>query len=308
MKKNGIPFYLNCALVEEIDINRLFKESVNEGIDLSYSSDGIKVSYNNRHRNGIDASVEDNPTSFNLSIPTLKLQDGIVPIYSILQRTPMKVAVGSSDGNPLVYAFKNENGYSFKSDYDKKTIQDCIDIILKKFANEYFKAIDGNVATIVCPSGNSLNAIFSYAFRKNAESIGKTINLYEDVLVKYPVDDIRYEIIDNANSDLNKWLMKLPKSTAMKKRKLLDDALDKMDLEHGGAFAYHYIKDLDIRKHISNTMKLSTNGKCIEDENIIVIDDTISQGKTLSEACQLLCGSYMPKTIVGLTLFSPLQA
>ena len=102
--------------------------------------------------------------------------------------------------------------------------------------------------------------------------------------------------------------MKLPKNTAMKKRKLLDDALDKMDLEHDGIFAYHYIKDLDIRKHISNTMKLSANSKYIEDENIIAIDDTISQGKTLSEACQLLCGSYMPKTIVGLTLFSPLQS
>jgi orotate phosphoribosyltransferase-like protein len=55
-------------------------------------------------------------------------------------------------------------------------------------------------------------------------------------------------------------------------------------------------------------MKLSSNAKNIEGENVIVIDDTMSQGKTLAEACQLLCGSYLPKTIVGLTLFSPLKS
>ena len=165
-----------------------------------------------------------------------------------------------------------------------------------------------NVATIVCPSENQLNHMFSYAFRKNAESIGKTINIQEDYLVKYPVDDIRHDIVDNSLSELNKWLLSLPASVALKKRKILDKALDKMDDEHNGIFAYHFIKDVDIRKHISNTMKLSSNAKNIEGENIIVIDDTMSQGKTLAEACQLLCGSYLPKTIVGLTLFSPLKS
>jgi hypoxanthine-guanine phosphoribosyltransferase len=55
-------------------------------------------------------------------------------------------------------------------------------------------------------------------------------------------------------------------------------------------------------------MKLSDHSRNIDGENIIVIDDTMSQGKTLSEACQLLCGSYLPKSIVALTLFSPLKS
>lgn len=306
--KDKIPLYLHCALIEKLSIDRLSKESLNEGIDLSYSSDGIEVAYNPKHKQGINANLEDNPTKFDLSVPTIKIQDGVIPVYSILQRTPMKVVVGSSDGNPLVYAFKNENGYSFKSEYDKKTIQDCIDAILKKFANNYFAAIDGDVATIVCPSENSLNRIFAYAFRKNAESIGKVINIQEDYLVKYPVDDIRHDVIDNSTSELNRWLMSLPEYVAIKKRNILDKALDKMDNEHNGVFAYHFIKDADIRKHISKTMKLSDHAKSIEGENIIVIDDTMSQGKTLSESCQLLCGSYLPKSIVALTLFSPLKS
>ena len=308
IKKNGIPLYLQCALIEKLDIKRLANESINEGIDLSYGSDGIKVAYNPKHKNGINAKIDDNPTTFNLSVPDIKIQDGVVPVYSILQRTPMKVVAGSSDGNPLVYAFKNENGYSFKSEYDKKTIQDAIDAILKKFANNYFLAIDGSVATIVCPSENLLNRTFAYAFQKNAESLGMTINIQEDYLVKYPVDDIRDDIVDNANSALNQCLVTLPRQTAMRKRAILDKALDKMDAEHNGTFAYHFIKDIDIRKHISSTMKLSSNAKNIDGEHVIVIDDTMSQGKTLSEACQLLCGSYLPKSIVALTLFSPLKS
>lgn len=305
--KNYIPLYLNCMLVKRLSINKLEEESINEGIDLSYGLDGIKVSYNPKHNKGIDFSLDKNPTLKNLAVPEIKIQKGIVPVYSILQRTPMKTTVGSSDGNPLVYAFKNENGYSFKSDYDKKTIQNAIDAILRKFAKNYFSAINGKVATIVCPSENSLNQIFAYAFRKNAEAIGKNINIQEDYLVKYPVDDIRTEIIDNASSDLNKWFMSLPPSTAARKRTILDKALDKMDVEHNGVFAYHFIKDVDIRKHISSTMKLSSNVKNIDGEDVIVLDDTMSQGKTVSEACQLLCGSYLPKSIVALTLFSPLK-
>lgn len=307
MKQNVIPLYLHCDLIAKLEINKLIDESMNEGIDLSYSSNSIEVSYNPNHQNGINAKVDDNPTLFDLSIPSINIQDGIIPVYSILQRTPMKVIAGSSDGNPLVYAFKNENGYSFKSDYDKKTIQDAIDEILKKFITKYFSTIRNSVATIVCPSENSLNQVFAYAFRKNAEMLGKTINIQEDYLVKYPVDDIRAEIIDNANSDLNRWLISLPQHVAMKKRTILDNALDKMDDEHNGVFAYHLIKDVEVRKHISNTMKLSSNAKNIEGEDVIVLDDTMSQGKTLSEACQLLCGSYMPKSIVALTLFSPLK-
>lgn len=307
MKKDMIPLYLYCSLVKELKTKNLLDSQISEGIDLTYGQDSIKVSYNPKHKKGINASLKDNPTIVDLDVPAIKIQDGIIPVYSILQRTPMKVAAGSSDGNPLVYAFKNENGYSFKSDYDKKTIQDAIDEIIKKFISSYFSALDGSTSTIVCPSENSLNQLFAYAFRKNAESLGKTISIQEDYLVKYPIDDIRTEIVDNANSSLNKWLMSLPKNLALRKHALLDKALDKMDVEHNGTFAYHFIKDIDIRKHISNTMKLSANAKNINGENVIVLDDTMSQGKTLIEACQLLCESYMPNSIVALTLFSPLK-
>ena len=303
MKSKGIPLYLHCKLEAKIHANAF----MNEGIDLTYAKDGVKVSYNHKHKRGINARLEDNPTSFDLLVPKIEVQEGIVRVYSILQRTPMKVAAGSSDGNPLVYAFKNENNYSFNSDYDKKTIQDAIDAILKKFVQKYFNAIDGDIATVVCPSENTLNTVFAYAFRKNAEALGKTVNLHEDMLVKYPVEDLRYEIVDNPKSDLNKWLMSLPAHEAMKKRKILDQALDKMETSHGGVFAYHFIKDVDVRKHISSTMKLSDHAADIDAENIIVLDDTMSQGKTLAEACRLLYCSYMPKTVTALTLFSPLK-
>lgn len=119
-----IPLYLKCTLIDKLDVSKL--SPVNEGIDLDYGPDGIKVSYNASHTKGINGNLEDNPTIFDLSVPAIKIQDGIVPVYSLLQRTKMPVVAGSSDGNPFVYAMKQENGYKFASDYDKQMVQNAI--------------------------------------------------------------------------------------------------------------------------------------------------------------------------------------
>lgn len=308
MKENKIPLYLNCSLVAELHMAALHESDLYEGIDLEYGDREIDVAFNPTHQRGIDTRVEANPTIKNIAVPAVKIQDGVIPVYSVLRRTPMDVEAGPADGNPLVYVFKGERKYKFKSDYDKAAIQHCIDIVLKKFAERYFQAIGGNHATaIICPSENALNTTFVKAFVKASKTIGKNVALHDEYLVKYLVDDIRYEVIDDPASSLNRWLLSLPKRIARRKRQILDDALNRMDREHSGVFAYHYIRDQKIRQHISNTMKLTPTFKGIDCKDIIVLDDTMTNGKTVSETCSLLCGSYLPKTITALTLFSPLK-
>jgi hypoxanthine-guanine phosphoribosyltransferase len=44
----------------------------------------------------------------------------------------------------------------------------------------------------------------------------------------------------------------------------------------------------------------------INDKNILVLDDTIASGKTISEACKIIIESFTPKSITVITLFSKL--
>lgn len=61
-----------------------------------------------------------------------------------------------------------------------------------------------------------------------------------------------------------------------------------------------------------NTFKLSTSryaeyANLINDKNVLFIDDTISRGQTIKEACSIIKDSYKPKSVSVLTLISPLD-
>ena len=313
MKNAGIPFKLNLSLDETIDIKDMVEDYVNEGIDIhpKYTKDHqieFEVSYNPRHDKGINTSIKSNPTSFKLAVPKIKTLPNMIQVWSIFQRTPLDAVVGSSDGNPLVYAFKKEKNYVFKSEYDKKILQDLMHKILEKFSKEWFASISGDAATIVCPSGNALNDNFALAFKKTAEASGNKVALYDDFLTKAAVEDVRYCIFDDPRSDVNRWLFSLPNNKAKLARAKIEAYLDHMEKEHDGIFSYHFIEDPKIRNMISKSMSLNLKShEDIDGKNILLLDDTISRGKTLQEAYQLICSSYDPKTVTALTLFSQLK-
>ena len=66
-----------------------------------------------------------------------------------------------------------------------------------------------------------------------------------------------------------------------------------------------------MRKVIEHTIKISDElyGKYIDainDKNILIIDDSLTFGNTIREACKIITEAYTPRTITVLTLFSPL--
>lgn len=312
---NEIAFELNFSLVETIDINEMLDDYLSEGIDLHprYDKDGnfeVDVGHNPSHSNGVNTSLDNNPTSFNLPVPKIKTRPDFIQVWSIFQRTKMKTdaRIASSDGNPLVYAFKKEKNYVFKSEYDKNTIQNLMNQILSKFIDKWFASITGEVATVVCPSGNALNDTFANAFKTIAESKGKKICLYSNLLSKATTEDIKYFIFDDPNSDMNKWLFSLDDKKAEMVKSNIYKAFEKMDNEHNGLFSYHFIENPEIRNLISKSMIIHFPSHVdIDNKNVLFLDDTISRGKTLQEAYQLICSSYNPKTVTALTLFSPLK-
>ena len=312
---NGMPFVLDFSLIDVINVNEMLDAYLSEGIDLhpKYDKDGnihVDVEHNPNHNDGVNTSVLDNPTSFNLNVPKIKTLPTTINVWSIFQRTKLsqQTKIASSDGNPLIYAFKNEKNYSFKSAYDKETIQALIDQILDKFVDRWYASIDDNVATVVCPSGNALNDFFAKAFEKATNGKGKNVQLYDNVLTKATVEDVKYHVFDDPNSELNRWLFSLSDAKAKNAKRKLDKSFSRMENEHKGLFSYHFIEDSSIRNMISKSMSVNMESHAdIDNKHVLLLDDTISRGKTLQEAYQLICSSYNPKSVTALTLFSPLK-
>jgi hypoxanthine-guanine phosphoribosyltransferase len=84
-----------------------------------------------------------------------------------------------------------------------------------------------------------------------------------------------------------------------------------MDKQRNGTFSRHFIKDSEMRDVLDFTLKVSPDrfaefANKINGRDILVIDDTISRGQTIKEACSILQESYSPKSITVLTLLSKL--
>ena len=52
--------------------------------------------------------------------------------------------------------------------------------------------------------------------------------------------------------------------------------------------------------------KYARNSKLINGRDILLVDDTISRGQTIREACRIMMESYAPKSITVVTLLSRL--
>ena len=84
------------------------------------------VSFNPSHEKNVDTSYSTNPTIDDSIFPNVK-------VYSIFKRKNNS----HGDGNPLIYALKNENGWKFKSISDKIAIESRFNAIAEKFSKLY---------------------------------------------------------------------------------------------------------------------------------------------------------------------------
>ena len=76
-------------------------------------------------------------------------------------------------------------------------------------------------------------------------------------------------------------------------------------------FQFHKIPDMEMRKCIEHTIKLSDDfyGEqvdAINGKHVLVIDDSLTTEGTIKQACQIIADDFTPASITVLTLFSPL--
>lgn len=266
------------SLMERMD----GKPIITEGIDINYTD--FTVSYNPSHQNNVDTSLDDNPSI------SEEYGEGI-RVYSLLKRKKDS----ELDGNPLLYAFKEEKGWKFRSNEDRNEILNQIHLIAEKFARIYTAGF-----TILIPSGNSLNRMISNILKSKAANIV----VVDDVLTKITTEEVM-DIVITQNSPFLCYY----KNSMEQALRQLKTYLEQMDKERGGYFTRHFVRDSKMRDVLTQTLKLSNDAaarysKDIDGKDILLIDDSISRGQTIKEACQIINENYEPKSITVLTLFS----
>ena len=271
------------------NIDAIVKESINrvlnEGIDFDPMT--RTVSYNPSHEENVDTSVERNPTVDGSIVPN-------VQVWSIFKRKKGNAL----DGNSLIYALKNEAGWHFKSQKDAEAIEKQFQLIAEKFATMYPIGV-----TIVIPSGNELNNHIAEVVMSKS----KNANLIQGVIRKMTTEEVN-DIVMEEGSSFREYY----KDSFNDAYYQLLDYFEKMNKERNGTFSRHFVKDPNMRNILDMTLKVSEDGyarfaKSINGQHILLIDDTISRGQTISNACKIMMESYAPKSITVLTLLSKLS-
>ena len=280
--------YMNNSRMNKI-VNEAVAQSIdsliNEGIDFDPQTK--TVSYNPSHEENVDTSIEHNPTKDGDIVPN-------VEVWSIFKR---KRGL-RSDGNPLVYALKGEGGWTFRNDSDRNAIEQQFDAIATKFASMYPIGV-----TILMPTENELNTRIADVVMSKS----KNAELIEGVICKLTTEEVD-EIVLDFKSKFREYYKENFNAAYYQ----LGKYLDQMDKEKKGSFSRHLIKDSEMRDVLDSTLKLSNDGFAefankINGQDILIIDDTISRGQSIKEACHIMMESYAPKSITVLTLLSKLN-
>lgn len=260
---------------------------LSEGIDINFAEK--TVSYNDSHQKNVDTSEISNPTVDDTSMPGIK-------IWSAFKRK--ESSEHNADGNPLLYALKGIGGWKFKTPGDEYSINRQLDKIIKKFADEHKIGL-----TVVIPSSSKLNTDLANRIR----SVNHETVIIDDIICKLNTREV-WDIVMDENSDFRKSIGADPKKldTMLKE---LSRNLKKMDEEKNSVFTRHMVKNPDIRNLLSKTLKASNDpgadySYLINGRDILVLDDTVSRGQTIKEACDILNTSYFPKSITVFTIMS----
>ena len=177
----------------------------------------------------------------------------------------------------------------------RDAIEQQFDYIATKFAQIHPIGV-----TVIIPSGNELNRHIAEVIMSKS----KNAELLEGVICKLTTEEVD-EIVLDFNSKFREYYKKDFNAAYYR----LGTFLDEMDKERKGTFSRHLIKDSEMRDVLDFTLKVSQDrfaefANKINGQNILIIDDTISRGQSIKEACKIINESYAPKSITVLTLLS----
>ena len=256
-----------------------FDNYIVEGLNININDK--TVSLTDTHDKGIDFSLINNPI-----YDKYKEYD----VISIFKRTQLTDTNNvQRDGNPFIYALKNKNGWKFKITNEE------INKYIRRFL-EICKKINSKYDTIIItPSSSDLNEKFMKVISKQVNA-DKIINEYFIKLSKEEIidDDLinKEQIQNDYPNEFNKVIAEIHRSfRRMKGTSFEAKMMNKKYLKY-----IKYISsnnDENLRQYIDN-------------KDILLLDDTISSGETISQCINGVLSNFVTKTITIITLLSKL--
>lgn len=154
---------------------------------------------------------------------------------------------------------------------------------------------------IMTPSNNELNKIvFGYLIR-----LIRHDNHIEDFFEKMTADDVYSCMIDD------NYIEQHYPNKANDIYVDIDDAFIAMNNTNDGIFSYKYLQKAEYRDIIIQSMRIKNYPHCklnyeniINNKHVLVFDDTITTGKTISDSGKAIKDMFNPKSITYITLFS----
>ena len=251
-----------------------------EGININ--PDAKTVSLTDDHDKGVDFSLVNNPV-----YDRYKDYD----VISIFKRSKLVDSTNTQrDGNPFIYALKGKKGWKF--DITKEELFRYI----KRFL-EICKKIKNTYDTIVItPSSTNLNERFMEVISKQV----KAENIVREFLVKIKKEEIidddlidKEQITKDYPDNYNEVITKISRS--FRRMEGVDFEAKHMDKEY-----LKYIKYIGVNN--DENIRPMMDGK-----DILLLDDTISSGSTVSQCIEGIISNFTPKSITIVTLLSQLK-
>ena len=257
-----------------------FDNYIVEGLNIDV--DNKTVSLTDNHNSGIDFSLVNNPV--------YDKHNGY-DVISIFKRTSLTdINNAQRDGNPFIYALKNKNGWKFNittseiTKYIRRFLNIC-----KKINNKYD-------TIIITPSASDINEKFMNVISKQVNA-DKIINEYFVKLTKEEIIDDDLIDIERIRNDYGNSFNKVMSEIHRSFRRM-----------KGETFEAKYVK----KEYLKYIKYIETNGdddirKYIDDKDILLLDDTISSGETVSQCINGILSNFIPKSITIITLLSKVK-
>lgn len=251
-----------------------------EGININPNEK--TVSLTDDHDKGVDFSLVNNPVYD-------KYKD--YDVISIFKRSKLVDNTNTQrDGNPFIYALKGKKGWKFNITNEE------IFRYIKRFL-EICKKINNTYDTIVItPSSTNINE----RFMKVISNQVKAENVIKEFLVKIKKEEIidddlidKEQITKDYPDNYNEVITKICRS--FRRMEGADFEAKHMDKEY-----LKYVKYIGVNNDVN--IRPMIDGK-----DILILDDTISSGTTVSQCIEGIISNFTPKSITIVTLLSQLK-
>jgi len=307
--KKNLNEALNMKEIErfETQLERHIGNHIIEGIDVVRDEEKKtgQVFYNPKHDEGVNTDENDNPRKY--KVDKIHNIDPNIEVWSIFKRVKSSDPK-MNDGMPLLLAMKDIAWKGFKWTIDEENLNKIygqVDKIVKRLN----KARKFDVA-ITTPTTNHLNQTILHR-------VNHLLNLPDKIVT--PITKIKNS---EAEAFIEGEKNKIPPEDykdimyIFKTKIYYDDPeadISQDDLKRF-PFQIKYINPPRLRAYFTKMYELNPTdaenikmAERVNGKDILVIDDTITSGSSLSQYVDFIKIHFTPKSITVLTLFSPLE-